>query len=139
MISEGTKIGSPKLKCDELQYERLGKMMSYFPCNTLVIRKQFVDAAIDELKQINTYKENVGKRWFDRCMEARALWVKNTRAMWQARAIALARFNVLGYLAEHKDSHYWYDNNCFNQAQAAMRSKIDKALQIIQAKAEEYK
>lgn len=39
------------MKCDELKYEYLGKMMSHFPCSTLVIRKQFVDAAIAELKQ----------------------------------------------------------------------------------------
>ena len=39
------------MKCDELKYERLGDMMPFYPRSTLVIRKQFVDAAIDELKR----------------------------------------------------------------------------------------
>lgn len=36
---------------DELKYENLGDMMPFYPRSTLVIRKQFVDAAIDELKR----------------------------------------------------------------------------------------
>ena len=39
------------MKCDELKYEKLGDMMPFYPRSTLVIRKQFVDAAIDELKR----------------------------------------------------------------------------------------
>ena len=31
-------------------------------------------------------KKRKVKRWFERCMEARSLWVKNTRALWIARA-----------------------------------------------------
>ena len=38
------------MKCDELKYEKLGDMMPFYPRSTLVIRKQFVDEAIDELK-----------------------------------------------------------------------------------------
>ena len=38
------------MKCDELQYERLGDANKTYPASTLVIRKQFVDAAIAELK-----------------------------------------------------------------------------------------
>ena len=40
------------MKCDELKYENLGDMMPLYPRSTLVIRKQFVDAAIAELKEI---------------------------------------------------------------------------------------
>lgn len=39
------------MKCDELQYERLGDANKTYPESTLVIRKQFVDGAIDELKR----------------------------------------------------------------------------------------
>lgn len=39
------------MKCDELKYEKLGDMMPFYPHSTLVIRKQFVDGAIGELKQ----------------------------------------------------------------------------------------
>lgn len=38
------------MKCDELQYERLGDANKTYPASTLVVRKQFVDAAIAELK-----------------------------------------------------------------------------------------
>lgn len=38
------------MKCDELEFERLGDANKTYPASTLVIRKQFVDAAIDELK-----------------------------------------------------------------------------------------
>ena len=39
------------MTCDELKYEKLGDMMPVYPRSTLVIRKQFVDGAIGELKQ----------------------------------------------------------------------------------------
>ena len=39
------------MKCDELKYEKLGDIMPFYPRSTLVIRKQFVDAVIDELKR----------------------------------------------------------------------------------------
>lgn len=38
------------MKYEELQYERLGDANKTYPASTLVIRKQFVDAAIAELK-----------------------------------------------------------------------------------------
>ena len=41
------------MKCDELQYERLGDANKTYPASTLVIRKQFVDEAIAELKDEN--------------------------------------------------------------------------------------
>ena len=42
-----------KMKCDELKYERIGDANKTYPASTLVIRKQFVDAAIAELKAEN--------------------------------------------------------------------------------------
>jgi len=41
------------MKYEELQYERLGDANKTYPASTLVIRKQFVDAAIAELKREN--------------------------------------------------------------------------------------
>ena len=69
--------------CDELKYERLGDANKTYPASTLVIRKQFVDAAIAELKakledvQATAYAESV-----DAGMENRKL----KRALWLARA-----------------------------------------------------
>ena len=40
------------MKCDELKYERLGDANKTYPASTLVIRKQYVDEAIAELKDI---------------------------------------------------------------------------------------
>ena len=54
------------MKCDELQYEHLGDANKTYPASTLVIRKQFVDAAIDELKAEN---ENIDyhRKQLSRC------------------------------------------------------------------------
>ena len=71
------------MKCDELQYERLGDANKTYPASTLIIRKQFVDAAIAEIKakledvQATAYAESV-----DASMENRRL----KRALWLARA-----------------------------------------------------
>ena len=42
------------MKYEELQYERLGDANKTYPASTLVIRKQFVDSAIEELKDENS-------------------------------------------------------------------------------------
>ena len=47
------------MKCDELKYERLGDAFNDYPDSTLVIRKQFVDAAIAELEE--SHKKEVGQ------------------------------------------------------------------------------
>ena len=73
------------MKYEELQYERIGDANKTSPASTLVIRKQFVDAAIAELKAEINRKEAVGQRWFVRCMEARAENVRLKRALWLAR------------------------------------------------------
>ena len=41
------------MKCNELKYERLDDAFETYPDSTLVIRKQYVDAAIAELKAEN--------------------------------------------------------------------------------------
>ena len=71
------------MKYEELQYERLGDANETYPASTLVIRKQFVDAAIEELKaklddvQATAYAESV-----DAGMENRRL----KRALYKACA-----------------------------------------------------
>ena len=68
---------------NELKFERLGDANKTYPASTLVIRKQFVDAAIAELEtklenvQATAYTESV-----DAGMENRRL----KRALWLARA-----------------------------------------------------
>jgi len=64
--------------CDELESKSFdGGRTAYelMEENGLLNTSKKVRAAIDELKQVIKYKEGVGKRWFARCMEARALWV----------------------------------------------------------------
>lgn len=48
--------------------------------------KSEVDEVVAELRDEIKRKEGVEKRWFERCMEARAENVKLKRAMWLARA-----------------------------------------------------
>lgn len=78
------------MKCDELQYERLGDANETYPASTLVIRKQFVDAAIDELKREH-HKER--HEYIDMVSQNKAKLVEQEsenrrlkRALWIARA-----------------------------------------------------
>ena len=60
------------MKCDELKYERLGDMMPFYPRSTLVIRKQFVDAAIDELKREHHKERDEYIDWVNRLQKENA-------------------------------------------------------------------
>lgn len=94
------------MKCDELQYERLGDANKTYPASTLVIRKQFVDAAIAELKAENERLKKC-EIWMMQhfyceeviaCESAKNRKLK--RALWMARkAHAVAMF-------AYWDSHY---------------------------------
>lgn len=75
-----------KMKCDELQYERLGEANWAYPASTLVIRKQFVDEAVAELKDI---AENACLECDDNQTAIDELEDENRklkRALWLARA-----------------------------------------------------
>ena len=104
--------------CDKLKYENIGDMMPLYPRSTLVIRKQFVDAAIVELKAENR---------------------KLKRALWLASVELCHRLDVDRYLRKHRNS--WYNENCltWDEACVAMEVKMCKAESKCQAKAEEYK
>ena len=76
--------------CDELKFERLGDANETYPASTLVIRKQFVDAAIDELKREH-HKER--HEYIEMVAQLKAKLVeqesenrKLKRALWLARA-----------------------------------------------------
>ena len=105
------------MKCDELQYERLGDANKTYPASTLVIRKQFVDAAIAELKakledvQATAYAESV-----DAGMRERKLKL----ALWLARA------------------YRGYDNSILLPSKF-MRKVWDCVERKCRAKAKEYK
>lgn len=74
------------MKCDELQYERLGEANWAYPASTLVIRKQFVDEAVAELKDI---AENACLECDDNQTAIDELEDENRklkRALWMARA-----------------------------------------------------
>ena len=84
----------------ELKYEKLGDMMPFYPRSTLVIRKQFVDAAIAELKRENenlkdafggtttAYKQVCDE--YEQCdKELRA----TKRALWLARGYIMTLLN----------------------------------------------
>ena len=90
------------MKCDELKYERLGDAFNDYPDSTLVIRKQFVDAAIAELKtkledvQATAYAESV-----DAGMENRRL----KRALWLARAERAVAEQTVDEWSRYKEKH----------------------------------
>ena len=120
------------MKCDELQYERLGDANKTYPASTLVIRKQFVDAAIAELEtkledvQATAYAESV-----DAGMENRRL----KRALWMARkAHAVAMF-------AYWDSHYRDNPNAVyrNRTIDWLRNRWLLILDAIIKKEKEYK
>ena len=69
------------MKCDELN-----EKIQITNDTRMVYLKSEVDAAIAELKAEINRKEAVEKRWFERCMEARAENVMLKRALWLARA-----------------------------------------------------
>ena len=123
------------MKYEELQYERIGDANKTSPASTLVIRKQFVDAAIAELKAEINRKEAVGQRWFVRCMEARAENVRLKRALWLARkAHAVAMFS-------YWDSHYIDNPNAVyrNRTVDWLRNRWLLILDAIIKKEKEYK
>ena len=118
------------MKCDELKvYEDLDDYIGYDDAPPMMYDKSEVDAAIEEFKAEINRKEAVEKRWFERCMEARAENVRLKRALWLARAseaskevnywtcqdessYAIVDFNVrhetiVSYKAQHHRPYKW--------------------------------
>lgn len=74
-----------------------------------------VDEAIEELMAEINRKEAVGKRWFERCMEARAENVRLKRALWLARASDASSFaglfSTLSCIEDDESRTYWIFGN----------------------------
>lgn len=141
------------MKCDELQYERLGDANKTYPASTLVIRKQYVNAAIDELKAENECLVKCCKEYdsrqridenikFNGAKQLRA----TKRAMWLARA---ERYKMKEFIAREegnlRDLMAWSQylrERTYNQwvCQLLRIANLANKLQNkCRAKAEEYK
>lgn len=148
------------MKCDKLQQvENPIEWGLYYDKNE-------VDSAIDELKQehhrerheyiemvaqikseINR-KEAVGKRWFERCMEARAENVRLKRALWLARAErAIEKQNHFALCHNHSIDLYFCINGSSMPTERNTTMRLSSEWSMIwkkvarkcKAKAEEYK
>ena len=94
------------MKCDELKYERLDDAFETYPDSTLVIRKQYVDSAIAELKAENERlvkccKEYDSRQRIDETIKFND--AKQTRkmrhALWLARA---ERYKMKEFIAREE-------------------------------------
>ena len=132
------------MKCDELKYEHLDEAFETYPDSTLVIRKQYVDAAIDELKAENDRlvkccKEYDSRQRIDENVKFNGAEQlrKTKRALWLSRA-----------RAAETGRRFWAKENIFAWREGRKRD-ADKALKmekrrerqaaLFTAKAEEYK
>ena len=126
------------MKCDELKFERLGDANETYPASTLVIRKQFVVAAISELKREH-HKER--HEYIDMVAQHKAKLVeqesenrKLKRALW----LAMAK-RALEKIAWFK---LWNASISTMNPEDGARQEFDKwkkALGKLLKKAEEYK
>lgn len=74
------------MKCDELQYERLGDANKTYPASTLVIRKQFVDEAIEEMNVEVERLDDLAHAHNLECLQKENKIEGLKRALWLARA-----------------------------------------------------
>ena len=150
------------MKCDELKYEKLGDMMPFYPRSTLVIRKQFVDAAIAELKdrihELESMPHTDNSAVIDALetenAELKAENRKRQRSLWLARAtIAHStryKYHCLASKAEiDPQPHGW---SCYINGEVYRTGKMNRMLEPhywielweevehkCRAKSEEYK
>ena len=125
--------------CDKLKFERLGDANETYPASTLVIRKQFVVAAIDELKREHHRERH---EYIDMVAQHKAKIVeqesenrKLKRALWLARkAHAVAMFS-------YWDSHHRDNPNAVyrNRTVDWLRNRWLLILDAIIKKEKEYK
>jgi hypothetical protein len=150
---KGDKVMNKVMKCDELKFERLGDANETYPASTLVIRKQFVDAAIDELKREHHRERDEYIDWVNKLQrensELKAMVTtdnsaviarledslrKTQRALWHDRAIRAEHMKNLifeGELIYHDDSGEELDWRI-------MYRKWERAETACRAKAKEY-
>ena len=90
------------MKCDELKYERLDDAFETYPDSTLVIRKQYVDSAIAELKAENERLKDKLRHYpmMAALLEADKKELRATqRALWLARA---ERYKMKEFIAREE-------------------------------------
>ena len=140
------------MKCDELKTRFIDDTyIKYYKTGkhdlAQVYLKSEADEAIAELKAEINRKEAVGKRWFERCMEARAENVMLKRALWIARAdrandrARIFYFNDLETKLDIDGFSYDYKKkkSCKKLAARLWRIIWLKVERKCRAKAEEYK
>ena len=144
------------MNCDELKYEKLGDMMPFYPRSTLVIRKQFVDAAIAELKRenerLNRELEHVKNgdciNTCDVVEKHVKEEIKAKRALWLARAERAASWQIHFSLCHNHSIEREFSINGASmpcEGMATMRTAKDWAMiwkkveRLCLKKAEEYK
>ena len=130
------------MKCDELQYERLGDANKTYPASTLVIRKQFVDEAIAELKDENKWlkkkmddyhlmsdirrakiKELKRSLWLARAERAKAIkwhdglerYLQERKKYWPSR---------FSFMKDDEMYHVWY--KCWCEVERKCRAKAEE-------------
>lgn len=134
--------------CDELKYENLGDMMPFYPRSTLVIRKQFVDAAIAELKE---FAEDACLERDDNQNVIDELQAENRRlkrALWLARAGEASK-EVNYWTCQDESSYAIVDFNVRHETIVSYKAPHHRPYKWIliweeverkcRAKAEEYK
>ena len=144
------------MNCDELKYEKLGDMMPFYPRSTLFIRKQFVDAAIAELKRenerLNRELEHVKNgdciNTCDVVEKHVKEEIKAKRALWLARAERAASWQIHFSLCHNHSIEREFSINGASmpcEGMATMRTAKDWAMiwkkveRLCLKKAEEYK
>ena len=138
------------MKYEELQYERLGDANKTYPASTLVIRKQFVDAAIEELKakledvQATAYAESVDAGMENRRLK-RALWISRAKAaeFWANYWFDVAPLEHIKYdrigRMEGVEKEFTLTKVTKHMTASDWVGLWEKVEQLCRAKAEEYK
>ena len=110
------------MKCDELKFERLGDANETYPASTLVIRKQFVDAAIDELKREHHRERH---EYIEMVAQRESAIRKLKRALWMARA-------------ERAKERQNYESGCRSDGWVRRENMWLEVERLCRHKAEEY-
>ena len=87
------------MKCDELKYERLDDAFETYPDSTLVIRKQYVDSAIAELKAENERLDDLAHAHNLELLQKENAISELKRALWLARA---ERYKMKEFIAREE-------------------------------------
>ena len=93
------------MKCDELKYERLDDAFETYPDSTLVIRKQYVDAAIAELKAEKEKLDDLAHAHNLELLQKENAISDLKRARWLARAERAVAEQTIDEWSRYKEKH----------------------------------